>query len=272
MLYRTCVRLLEKLTMLQSPSSINSDMLQSSDLKGTDIVTVAFNNIELIRWQTRLIRKYIQSPYTQIIVDNSTKKEARQQLQEFCKDNGLLYVGMPLNLLNRISPSYSHAMAVNYAYRRIIAYRKSSYFMLLDHDLFPIAPTNIDEIMCGKDVYGFKMDLDPKSWYLHPKVIILRSGTHRKFGVDFMPANYHGVYLDTGGSNWKRIYQYLSEDRCQWISHQLEPLRAGENWHSDTLEYLDGRRWLHTINGSCWKAIAGEDEKLQLIRERLANA
>ena len=56
--------------------------------KSVDIITIAFNNLELIEYQTHFLAKNIQDSYTHIVVDNSTDTEIRLQLYDYCKNNG----------------------------------------------------------------------------------------------------------------------------------------------------------------------------------------
>ncbi len=47
--------------------------------EGIDIISVAFNNLQVVQHQIRLVKKYIQDVnYTHIIVDNSSDSMKRQ--------------------------------------------------------------------------------------------------------------------------------------------------------------------------------------------------
>lgn len=49
----------------------------------------------------------------------------------------------------------------------------------------------------------------------------------------------------------------------------IEPLREGGDRHGDSLEWFDNKRWLHTINGSCWKQISkGKDNLVKQLLEK----
>lgn len=111
--------------------------------KHVDIIIVVFNNLELIEYQTLFLKKNIKDNYSHIIVDNSIDKEIRCQLYSYCKDNGIAYVGLLKNWSNKVGPSYSHAIVLNYAYKHIIKKREPYAFGFIDHDLFPIGSLSI---------------------------------------------------------------------------------------------------------------------------------
>ena len=96
--------------------------------KSVDIITIAFNNLELIEYQTHFLAKNIQDSYTHIVVDNSTDTEIRLQLYDYCKNNDIAYIGLPKNWSNKVGPSYSHATALNYVYKHVIRKRQPFAF------------------------------------------------------------------------------------------------------------------------------------------------
>ena len=80
MLFRTYVRTLEALTMMRRPVNICHLPTQPLEHKQIDIITVAFNNAELIRLQELFLQKFITDSFTHIVVDNSTDKNVRKEI------------------------------------------------------------------------------------------------------------------------------------------------------------------------------------------------
>lgn len=78
--------------------------------------------------------------------------------------------------------------------------------------------------------------------------------------MDFMPVKVKEEYLDTGGGNYFSYYRFMDLPSLEFPSVETEQFRDGGDYHSDFLTYIDFRRWVHTINGSCWSKGSGVDE------------
>jgi len=267
MLFRLAVRSMEQFTLLQKPKRIcHLDTKPISDEKHVDIITVAFNNIDLIKIQERDLKRFVRDKYCHIIVDNSSKPEVRDELYTYCKQEGIAYVSLPKNLLGVVSASYSHATAVNYVYKHFISKRRPYAFGLMDHDLFLTRPTKLTDKLVDQPIYG-PLRLRDECWYLSAIMCFFRFDYIRDKRVDFMPVTPYKTYMDTGGGNWYDIYSRLDRSQIIFPNELIEPLRDGGDRHGDSLEWFDDKLWLHTINGSCWKPIAaGKDN---LVRERV---
>ena len=269
MLFRIWVRTLEFITLNSKPMVVcNLSFSPIKDEKHTDIITVAFNNFELIEYQTRFLKKNIKDNYCHIIVDNSTDFSIRRQIYDYCKDNHIAYVGLPKNWLNRVGPSYSHAVALNYVYKHIIKKRRPFAFGQIDHDLFPISQISILDKLKNQSIYG-PLRLRGDNWYLSAILSFFRFDFVKDKKVDFMPVTPNKIYLDSGGGNWYSLYSNLDRDKIIFPNECIEPLRDGGDRHGDSLEFFDDKLWLHTINGSCWKKVNKQNEKSIQIREYL---
>lgn len=255
------MRSLEAITMLLPPRRTYNLQARPKEVQHIDLITVAFNNAELIRLQHKFVEKNVRDPHQQIIVDNSTRPEVRKEIFDFCKENGLTYFGMPKNLLNKVGGSYSHAMTMNYTFRRLISNRQPYAFGQIDHDLFPIRPLSILDKLESQPVYGPLRDRG-NEWYLSAIMSFFRFDFVQNKKVDFMPVTPTTTYLDSGGGNWYDIYSRLDKQRLIFPDECIEALREGGDRHRDSLEYFDGKNWLHTINGSCWKAVDADKENL----------
>lgn len=267
-LFRSIVRSLEFITLLQKPRKIiNFPRHQDAGLKDIDIIVVAFNNPELIRYQYQLIKKYVSDDYTYMVADNSTNLNDRKIIETFCEKNQLVYISLPNNFMKVIGPSYSHAVSLNYICHKILSKRQSYAYAFLDHDIFPIKPYSIVQHLDNQSIYGVLRERG-SGWYLWPGMAFFRYDVIRPEQLDFMPIQIDdAVYMDTGGGNWLLHYQYIQRKNIFFPKVEQVSFREGDDYHGDTIQYIDERAWLHTINGSCWKQVAeGKDD---IIRELL---
>lgn len=269
--FRLCVRVLEAVTLMRHPKRVCHLSLDPlKDRKAVDIITVAFNNAQLLPLQEQFLKKNIRDSYTHIVIDNSTRQDVREELYQYCLANGIAYLSMPSNGLNIVGGSYSHACAINYIYRHVIRKRQPYAFGQIDHDLFPVEEVCIADYLREQPVYG-PLRLRDECWYLSAIMSFFRYDYVGDKKVDFMPVTPYTTYLDSGGGNWYDIYSRLPLDKMHFPDEHIEPLREGGDRHGDSLEWFDGKRWLHTINGSCWKPIADGKENLieQLLHKYL---
>lgn len=267
LIFRAYVRILEKMTLWQTPRRVCHLSLEPlKEKRSVDIITIAFNNAELIPLQERFLKKNMTDRYTHIVVDNSTKKEVRDELYQYCLANGIAYVSLPHNWLNRVGGSYSHACALNYVYKHVIRKRQPYAFGQIDHDLFPVEKVSITDYLQNQPVYG-PLRHRNECWYLSAIMSFFLYDYVSDKKVDFMPVTPYKTYLDSGGGNWYDLYSRLNRQEMHFPDETIEPLREGGDRHGDSLEWFDGKKWLHTINGSCWKQIA--DGKDNLVKQLL---
>ena len=129
-------------------------------------------------------------------------------------------------------------------------------------DLFPIMPIKIGDYILSQPIYG-PLRLRGNCWYLSGIMSFFSFDYVRSHsGLDFMPVTPEDCYLDTGGGNWYKFYNLLDKETLVFPSECIEALREGADRHGDSLEYFDNKRWLHTINGSCWKKVNEGKESL----------
>lgn len=269
LLFRTAVRFLESLVMATpSPRKRNLDKVAK-----VDICTVAFNNLELIQYQHRLLKKFVQDDFQYVIIDNSTEKVKSEAIYDFCRTEGISYVKVPQNLLNFVGGCYSHATAVNYFYRRVLKFRKPEIFTLIDHDLFPIKTVTISSYLEKQPFYGPIRRRGDSAWYLSAILSIFNYKWTTATGrFDYMPVTVNGQYLDTGGGNWFPYYSKIDSNSLESPKDEFEKFREGDCYHGDVFEFLDNRTFIHTINGSCWKKIAdGKPEFIRSYLDRILN-
>ena len=270
--FRFCIRTLELFMRMLPKGRCIGLPLDSQNGKGLDLVTVAFNNDALIARQHQFISRFVKDDFVHIVADNSTDHKCSERLQNYCRQEGIAYVRLPLNLLGKMGSSYSHSAAVNYVYHKIICRRNPAAFGYIDHDLFPIKDVMIGDYLKNQPFYGpLRVRQDGKYWYLSAIMSFFDTAWVKQHGgIDYMPVTPDKEYLDSGGGNWYRLYSVSDRSVMKFPNEEIVPLREGGDRHGASLEYFDDRRWLHTINGSCWKAVSdGKDCLVQSVLDEI---
>ena len=235
--FRSAVRVMEQLCFLHNPIRCYKSCLSLESLpegnKHTDIITVAFNNAQIIPFNVEYVKKYYQDDHTHIIADNSSDSKCADLIRQYCEENKIAYIRLPKNYLNIFSGSYNHATALNWVYKYVIRKRKPAYFGFIDHDLFPIKPISLKKLLDVQHIYGPKRKRGDY-WYLSAILYFFDFQHIKDKKMDFLPANYDDEhYLDTGGGNWLDIYSSLDEAAIHFCSERMENFREGENRHQD---------------------------------------
>jgi hypothetical protein len=166
----------------------------------------------------------IYLPDTALVVcDNSLSSEARQRIEAVCLARGAFYVPLPpppMLALIRTNPSLSHGTALTWIFYNLVRPLKPDVFALFDHDLIPIAPIDLRELVKTQPIYGEKRDKSRHSpwhwwdgrpaagpWNLWAGYCVYNFAAVADRPLDFTPD--HPIGLDTGGQNWTRFYRYL---------------------------------------------------------------
>lgn len=254
-------RLAEYVYLRQNFSSVpSSDCSKARTHNQLDLVTVAFNNPTVISHQIRLLKQNLKDDFSYTVGDNSSQAEARQDIQKICQREGIGYISLPPNPY--VNPSSSHGLAINWLYRNYLVPRGAEYFGILDHDIFPAKPTELVKLIKPAGVYGRKQTREDK-WYLWPGFTFFSRDFVAGRPLNFLP----GDGLDTGGSNWARIYSKLPAETIKDLPTKYQSLSGGKDPQRDLVEYFGD--WLHTINASSWKPAEGKDSLVAKLLESL---
>ena len=263
--YRSAVRGLEQLCLLHGSNRCAKSCLSLESLpegnKHTDIITVAFNNAQIIPLNVEYVEKYYQDDHTHIIADNSSDPKSADLIRKFCEENKVAYIRVPKNHLNIFSGSYNHATALNWVYKYVVRKRNPAYFGFIDHDLLPTKPISLVNLLDVQHIYG-PLRKRGEYWYLSAILSFFDYLYVKDKKVDFLPVKYDNEhYLDSGGGNWSDIYSKMNMSEIHFCEERMENFREGNNRHQDQVEIFDDM-WLHTINGSYWKKISVQKENI----------
>ncbi|MDD1747444.1 MAG: hypothetical protein LUQ16_06760 [Methanomassiliicoccales archaeon] len=240
--------------------------------EGTLVMTVvAFNNVELLRYQRELLSLNLKDPHLYVVLDNSSEPGSRDEILRFCKEAGLTYIRCPENPFS--SPSWSHAMVLEWFIKYFVVPKKVRYFGFIDHDMFPLRQTSILAFLRRQPVYGALAIPKEGSevWYLWAGFCFFDFDRLPTKKLDFMPGNNRKTgYLETdsGGSNWGDLYSKLDRGSLALNERRRVRFRTVEDIvQSDYLDYHDD--WVHTLNGSYWQPIKDREGKGAYVRELL---
>ena len=78
------------------------------------VVTVAFNDPDLIVLHRAALQKYLRDPHEYFVFDNSSNEGKAEELKAWCLDHKVNYVRLPFNRYRTNIPSASHSFALNW--------------------------------------------------------------------------------------------------------------------------------------------------------------
>lgn len=241
--------------------------------KTLNIITVAFNNYDIIEIQFNFLKKNIMHDFIYHVIDNSNDIKISNLLYNFCQIHHIDYLKTDINVGSNFSSS--HGMALNYGLMHIQF--KQSHILLLDHDIIPF--NNISFNSINTTFYGHKQ-IRNDMWYMWPGFCLIENKNEILKQLDFLPCDS----LDTGGKNWHNIFKNKSTYTYSFITefyycslllsinnylsnnkHFEKSINNSEYdyWHknNDMFEYLDG--WIHFINTSNWNKMGSKIDKIK---------
>ncbi|MBU4343807.1 MAG: hypothetical protein KKC73_00085 [Proteobacteria bacterium] len=223
--------------------SAKEEILFKNEKPIFDIVSIAFNNEIVIKYQISLLKKYLTDNFIYTVIDNSSNFDKQQKIKEVCINHKVNYIKPPINPFQDELGSGSHGVALNWAFKHFIKPRHPKYFGFIDHDIFPISKTSILSNLSNSEIYG-KVDTRGNKWYLWPGFCFFSFQFLLGKKIDFLPER--GV--DTGGKIWNSIYYKFDKNLIPNLSVKCEQLQPGENMATDCYETMGD--WIHTINAS----------------------
>jgi hypothetical protein len=182
------------------------DTLLSRDTNGL-CFTIAFNTPWVMEILIAAWRRY-PTGLKLVVVDNSSDRRRRAQIELICQTHAVSYIGLPRN--PEWSPNRSHGIAMNWVFYNLVRELRPGIFGFIDHDCFPFIPFNIAKRMDGASVYGPKVPSQTLSgaWNLWAGFCFFRFSQIENVALDFKHRVELG--LDTGGGNWPVLYRKLN--------------------------------------------------------------
>lgn len=252
-------------------------------MKTVDIITIAFNNLEILKIQYEFIKKNVKNNCIHIILDNSTDINISRQIAEFCNKHYIMY--FKFNIINS-DFSNSHGLAVNNVFKTINFQKE--LILLLDHDIIPIKEIVLDDNIKDADFYGLKqINSIANNWYLRPVLFLCKNNKEYIHKLNFLPCPGG----DPGGSCYESLFKYLSPEKIlnvtdfkyYSLSKSIDNFKNNmftlynlndniQEHHSknDLMEYMDG--WLHFINTSDWCKKGSKMHKITQLTNLILSA
>ena len=126
-------------------------------------ICVAYNTPWVVDVTTQLTRRNLVG--TLIVCDNSRIRAARVENERICKERGVPYLPLPINLERH--PCRHHGIALNWVYYNVVDRVRPRVFGFLDHDLFAIERFDLAALVANEPIYGvFKTS--PWGWNCGP--------------------------------------------------------------------------------------------------------
>ena len=204
---------------------------------------VQYNKSCFLREQVARIDRYLlrakDDRVTICIADNSTNQADREVNDALCKELGLFYIDCQFN---EGDPSLHHSLALNLLHEKSL-FDENDFTLLLDHDTFLFAPSNIIYNSIGKHFAGIGQNKIGKL-YMHPNCCLINNALVPREEVNLAPC----AGMDTGG----RLADYiatLQHSQINWVPFRYGEFKYGET--NDIYEVID-EAFMHFVKGSNW--------------------
>lgn len=226
----------------RSPARGSLDRIIAACKDRQVIVTIAFNDLELIEIQTRLVKEFIPHAI-HLVADNSSHEATAISIENHCLAHHVNYLRLPSNPWQGLAvASRSHGQAMNWVWRRIIMAGQPKSFGFIDHDLFPTCPCNPFEQLEDLPFFGDKRWAGDR-WFLWAGYCFYRFPEAVRAKLDFSQDWFIG--LDTGGANWDRLYSRWDPGRLPDRKIFEAPIIPGVELRRAYVEWRDD--WIHEV-------------------------
>jgi hypothetical protein len=210
------------------------------------IITVAFNNLDVLQFQRRSLKHLKDKNYSHLIADNSNDWEQSKAIAAFCEQENISYIRLPKSRrLDAISGSWSHGAALNWLYYHYILPRKPKYFGFIDHDIYLIRPVEIKNKIGNQRFYAHRGTQENNMYWLWPGLMFFETGFLQNLPVNFLPCRVDGLYMDTGGSMWCILYSKLDTGKLRFAESQNYTLTELGYDNDSIVSFMDDC-WFHS--------------------------
>jgi hypothetical protein len=197
-------------------------------------VAIAYNTPWCIDLLASLWPRFVVGT-TLLVADNSSRADARQEIERICADRGVAYISLPWN--PEWSPNRSHGLAMNWIVCNVIDKLSCDLWGFIDHDCFPQKSFSFEAVVPSNGVFGLRKasSLNGAYWNLWAGFCFFRQSLTRGKRLDFKHRVELG--LDTGGGNWCRLYESLSEEQTRFANQSGRIVTLGDS--SVSLQFIE---------------------------------
>jgi hypothetical protein len=240
-IYKTIrYRAVDAVYMRRRRPSADHDSLVQAVRERRVLVTIAYADPQVIAWQVPLVRHYVPDAL-HVVADNTSGDEDAAAVKASAEQGGALYLRLPRNPWG--TGSRSHGIAMNWVWRNVLKLGAPTAFGFLDHDIFPLAPSDPFSVVKAQDFYGVVRHAGPR-WFLWAGFCFFRHDAVRDLRLDFGQDWFIG--LDTGGGNWRTLYRNADRSALELTEIHFRPAEPD----GPVLQWCG--TWLHE-GGWMWK-------------------
>jgi hypothetical protein len=203
------------------------------------IVSVAFRDPDKIDLQAALVRRFVPS-CVYIVADNSGDPSISAAIARTAQQRQVLYLRLPDSPWTGLEGGRGHGLAMNWIWRHLLREARPAAFGFIDHDIYPVRPTDPFAGLVEYPVAGMVLNRPPR-WQLWAGFCFFRFDAVERRGLDFCRDFLAG--LDTGGGNWPRLYRYLDWSRVAVPPYRVDPVLSGHGVDECAVEWIGD--WLH---------------------------
>lgn len=202
------------------------------------LVVIAFEQPKVLEWLFSLGTNNLKD-FQLMVFDNSRNVEIRGVIKDLCDEWSIPYLSLPI--IRSRHPNRSHGLAMTWVFHRIIKKIQPSNFGFLDHDMYPISPVCLMELIPPKqDFYGL-LNESKDYWNLWAGYCFFKFSAVSDKPLNFLYDFSRGV--DTGGRNWPNLYQAHDKIITKFASRRAPMLTFGDNVQSK-IQLIDDV-WVH---------------------------
>jgi hypothetical protein len=245
----------------RKPARVGDAAALARSIRGRRVlVTIAFDDPTLVRWQTRLVRHFVPRA-RHLVVDNSPTDGAADEIGRIAGTEN--YLRAPENPWSGDAASRSHGIVLNWAWTNLIRPGQPEAFGFLDHDIFPTAPDDPFAPLATQDVFGVVRKVG-RRWFLWAGFCMFRFAATKDKPLDFSQDWF--AELDTGGGNWNVLYERIDVATLEQPQTRFVPFKPGIAVADGPLQWCG--TWLHEIGLMGAPPLSAE--KRRILAEMLA--
>ena len=204
------------------------------------LISIAFDDPQLVRWQTDLVRLHVRD-CVHLIIDNSSDDQAARRIEAEARARDLFYLRLAANPWKDLESGRAHGLAMSWTWRHIIKPGAPRAFGFVDHDLFPTEDTDPFAPLQTVPVCGRLVGGAGRRWSLWAGFCFFRFDAVARSRLDFRLDWYAG--LDTGGCNWQRLYRHIDRGKIPAVTVRREAALPGRPIEDCYFEWVGS--WLH---------------------------
>lgn len=223
----------------------------------TGIIIITYNlSAEIFLLQIAAIRKFCTDEFTIEVFDNSDDLEKAEHIRYHAQQ---LEVRYRKTFSAHKGGSDSHSFVANFSYQLIKT--KYDLYAYFDHDLIPVKPFSVMEILSGGHVMA-GVGQGTKKKYMWPGCVLWNATAIDRNMIDF--GYSHDLSLDTGGMLYKVIEKY-GEENCIFFN---ESYHQNPHFHNKEYEHyamINNEMFMHFVAGSNWVNLEEHDARINSL-------